>query len=422
MVDRQDIDALLVGALYGELTPADESRLAAHLESHPADRLALENMTRARDAVRESRVLAEHHEPPQAISALLLQEAARRAPKRVEHAKQSWFERLAHAFFARPALAAAAMLVVVVGVAGTMYLTKGESMVDTGADRRAESATTETALAPANTRSDQAGTAPVTTPAPALDRVADDQKKNDETVSKNAAATPAEPQVERKQYKDDYRVSLADHDDVSGGRGQGGQKAGTVAPARPAAHTTATTPAADDVPRRRVAEVRTQSPKPQPQELEKAKAKVELAKEESVSGEATGNTQTPGRTSPPATVPAAPPAQPSPPPPPTPRVQNAPVNQAPADKKAPSDPIAQAKALHADLVQLVANGKCSEVGAVGNRIASIAPDYYNANVATDRRLKACAQYLNDARNNANEQQHKSRAQKRVEPAPADLKQ
>ena len=38
MVDRQDIDALLVGALYGELTPADEARLAAHLESHPGDR------------------------------------------------------------------------------------------------------------------------------------------------------------------------------------------------------------------------------------------------------------------------------------------------------------------------------------------------------------------------------------------------
>ena len=32
MVDAQDIDALLIGALYGELTPADEARLVAHLE------------------------------------------------------------------------------------------------------------------------------------------------------------------------------------------------------------------------------------------------------------------------------------------------------------------------------------------------------------------------------------------------------
>ena len=37
MVDRQDIDALLISALYGELTPADEARLTMHLESHPAD-------------------------------------------------------------------------------------------------------------------------------------------------------------------------------------------------------------------------------------------------------------------------------------------------------------------------------------------------------------------------------------------------
>ena len=64
MVDRQDIDALLIGALYGELTPADESRLAAHLESHPADRAALDDLTRARNAVRESGALAVHHEPP----------------------------------------------------------------------------------------------------------------------------------------------------------------------------------------------------------------------------------------------------------------------------------------------------------------------------------------------------------------------
>ena len=32
MVERQDIDALLISALYGELTPSEETRLAAHLE------------------------------------------------------------------------------------------------------------------------------------------------------------------------------------------------------------------------------------------------------------------------------------------------------------------------------------------------------------------------------------------------------
>ena len=44
MLDRQDIDALLVGALYGELSSADEAALTAHLDSHPADRNALDDL------------------------------------------------------------------------------------------------------------------------------------------------------------------------------------------------------------------------------------------------------------------------------------------------------------------------------------------------------------------------------------------
>ena len=80
-MDRQDIDALLIGALYGELTPADEARLAAHLESHPADRSALDGLQVARDAVKQSRIFDVQADPPQAVSAILLQEAARRAPR-----------------------------------------------------------------------------------------------------------------------------------------------------------------------------------------------------------------------------------------------------------------------------------------------------------------------------------------------------
>jgi len=93
MTDRMDIDALLIGALYGELTPADEARLAAHLESHPADRTALADLTRTRATVRDSRIFARQWDPPQAVSALLLQEAARRLPKRDR--SESWFYRLA---------------------------------------------------------------------------------------------------------------------------------------------------------------------------------------------------------------------------------------------------------------------------------------------------------------------------------------
>ncbi len=135
MADNLDIDALLIGALYGELTPADEARLSAHLESHPADRSALDDLTRARAAVRDSQIFAAQLEPPQAVSARLLQEAARRAPKRVTRRDGStetegWFARFVRTFASHPAVAAAAMLVVVIGVAGTIYLRNGDPYVD----------------------------------------------------------------------------------------------------------------------------------------------------------------------------------------------------------------------------------------------------------------------------------------------------
>src|SRR4051794_7355261 len=97
MVDRQDIDALLISALYGELTPADEARLTTHLESHPADKSALGLLTETRAAFRDSGFAGLQVDPPQAISAILLQEAARRAPKRVvaprDDERVGWFSR-----------------------------------------------------------------------------------------------------------------------------------------------------------------------------------------------------------------------------------------------------------------------------------------------------------------------------------------
>src|SRR6188474_1839353 len=107
-MDRQDIDALLIGALYGELTPADEARLSAHLESHPADRGAFEDLKVVRQSVLDSRIFAVQLDPPQAVSALLLQEAHRRAPKRVAapDEKESWFARFTRNFMAHPAMAA----------------------------------------------------------------------------------------------------------------------------------------------------------------------------------------------------------------------------------------------------------------------------------------------------------------------------
>ena len=130
MTDRMDIDALLIGSLYGELTPADQARLQAHLESHPADRSVLADLTHARQVVRESRLFELQFEPPEAVSALLLQEAARRAP-RIRATKpnaergETWFQRFVRSLAAHPAMAAAAMLVIVLGAAGILYNRNG---------------------------------------------------------------------------------------------------------------------------------------------------------------------------------------------------------------------------------------------------------------------------------------------------------
>src|SRR5215510_1429792 len=104
MTERMDIDALLIGALYGELTPADEARLTAHLESHPADRSALADLAHTREAVRASRVFAVQFEPPQSVSALLLQEAVRRLPRK-EPVAGGWFYRFTRLVLGHPTMA-----------------------------------------------------------------------------------------------------------------------------------------------------------------------------------------------------------------------------------------------------------------------------------------------------------------------------
>jgi len=131
MIDRLDIDALLISALYGELTPAEEARLTAHLEAHPVDRTALADLTQTRAAFRDSRILAVQLEPPQSVSALLLQEAARRAPRMIREPSGGWFQRFTRSFMAHPAMAAAMMLVLVAGVAGTVYVRKGAQFAET---------------------------------------------------------------------------------------------------------------------------------------------------------------------------------------------------------------------------------------------------------------------------------------------------
>ncbi len=146
-----DFNALLIGALYGELSAVEESRLQAHLAAHPADQQILRELTAIRAAIRDSAALA-IVDPPQAISALLLQEAARRAPRQSTAsapAENSRWWRFLFSFLANPSLAAAAMAVLVVGVFGTMYLRDKHEVAESTRSAPSQPSLSEGAAAPA---------------------------------------------------------------------------------------------------------------------------------------------------------------------------------------------------------------------------------------------------------------------------------
>jgi len=217
MIDRMDIDALLVSALYGELTPADEARLTAHLESHPADRTALADLTHTRATIRESRILTFQFEPPQSVSALLLQEAVRRAPKPRGEAV-GWFHRFTRSFMMHPAMAAAAMLVLVVGVAGTLYVRHGDPFVEMATPV----ATTDQSMPSAAQPKSEPETATVATETGR----ADDSKNREVGGNPGAAAGSAGYRVGLDESADPQKVAVRGELQASEGRAKGGKSAG----------------------------------------------------------------------------------------------------------------------------------------------------------------------------------------------------
>jgi len=407
MVERQDIDALLIGALYGELTPADEARLQTHFESHPGDRTALAALTDTRQAVRESRILKVQLDPPQSVSAMLLQEAARRAPKKVaqrdEH--ESWFARFMRSFVAHPAMAAAAMLVIVVGVAGTMYLRKGDQF----ADKTVESRPNVTAMSPA------AGSASANT-------VAGDQV---------AAETEAKQLQQQAGSGSGYQVGLAgDGDDESainrakGAKNDSEGKLGRAESSGSGSSYIEVRPA-------------TREPKELPDPGKPAKKssapapKKPLANKPGASADSDGfGGGAAGASKPADPAPSpenqAPQAAPAPPPPP-------PTGGAPAKtgekakledtRTAPkSDPKPEPKAdntqvvrdLHARLVTQAKAGNCREAASLAIEISNRSRAYYIANVENDRSLKSCKAYIA-----AELERESERTQKRAAPKRGD---
>jgi hypothetical protein len=383
MVD-QELDALLVGALYGELGPADEARLAAHLESHPIDRTALDDMRTTRKAMADARFFELWFDPPPSVSALLVQEAARRAP-RSEVTGDSWFARFARSFMRHPAMAAAAMLVVVVGVAGTLYMKKGDLAAPSSTMHDEASSTVAAGSPPASTVAPMAPTvsssygsaSTVDTPTAALasptgnTRVADgisadvddkrlalDRARDQSEVAKKPAADHAIKQsveVAPKRFepkelaKDDRGNALADDEPAQPAQQEKEQQGykGKAAP-----------------------------PVPPTSAPETSMATVGTATTGASGGGAAANNNAP--------------------------------DQWAADQ-------------YERVRSLVVRSRCTDAAAAAAVLEARAPEYYQTNVANDRALKDCRSYIAHAVEQQQEARSKAAAAKASKAVPTDSK-
>jgi hypothetical protein len=405
IADRQDIDALLIGALYGELTLADEARLTAHLESHPTDRSALANLTSAREAVRASRIFQVQLDPPQAVSALLLQEAARRAPRHVpirDDRSESWFQRFTRSFMAHPAMAAAAMLVLVVGIAGTMYMRTGDQFADKGAVV-AQQAPVPPAAADHGLATITASTAGKADKggdvSPVVANVRQDEARDPKAAAGSAYRVDLDGSVDDNKLKGDSLQAALSKDAVHESHER---KKGIEVRTEDTAPRELEGYKPQVVVKPPAAKVTVATPK---EEQKQQIADGEVARGNSFgngSGNANANNGVPG-----GGAPAQAPAHTAPPPPP-------PADR-PADKVTDATTLAMAKDWHARAKAAVRASNCADAAKLVAQISTSAPEYYRDSVATDRDLKPCSAYIQNAQINEAEKTAKSRAQKRNSP-------
>ncbi len=454
MLDRQDIDALLVGALYDELSSADEARLATHFEAHPADRSALDDLKTARQTVREkvatSRIFELQLDPPQAVSALLLQEAARRAPRKQvvrDDAGETWFQRFVRTFVAHPAMAAAATLVLVVGVAGSIYLRHGDAQFaeqqvaqretaaqGMGAAAPPEAAWGSAALGVAGPTGGEGAAGKADTAADTgKDRAGDLRENSVEVALEDGDGKRGESRDQvggnAQLDRNAKNAAVGDNERADGSRhrtNQGtdqstkdkapahvggdqlafsGGKA-PASPAKPAAKGYVEVPQTQHMPK----ELDEDKPAARPDDVATTTTGAVVGAPGASRGAASGGgvgggfatappaSNRPSTPAPRAPAPRAePPAEPAPPPPPR--------------TKASDATVVWARGQHARIAALVKTGKCGEAAPIAVAIKNRAPDYYNAYVATDRALKPCMQYVNEA---AERESEKASRAKRVD--------
>ena len=138
MLQCRDIDALMMDWLYGELAPQQAQNFSTHLEDCSRCHTELAAFERTRELFG----VLPTEEPPAALSALLIREAANRSSAKAAATGGGvlgWLRGLLQPL-QHPAMAAVATLVLVVAVAGTFYI-RGDDPTEVSADFESAPAT-----------------------------------------------------------------------------------------------------------------------------------------------------------------------------------------------------------------------------------------------------------------------------------------
>lgn len=379
MADRQDIDALMVGALYGELDAAESVRLETHLSSHPEDRAAMQGLERTRATLRRGIEDMPSAEPPQAISAVLLQAAARRAPARAAAATEpegdgmwarfvDWFRRGAM----HPAVAAAAVLVLVAGTATALWVRGKGGVTEPTADRHAAAPSAEAEHAPA-----AAATAP--SQAAGSGSAGADLYDVDTANADEVLGASLDEQAKSEEANQVARSGKGSAPGAKEGRSRDKNAAGYLeVDGVDKAPPLKDMPSSDD-------ELKLDTPADEDQAGDGAKRDERGATSGAAGGGGAGKAAAPS---------------------PEPRSDD------PADEQ-------WARTAHTRLVKLVSDGKCPEAGRLGAEIKDRAPEYYAANVANDRDIRQCKQYIESRAKKKAEKAYKSRSQQNTYDDAAD---
>jgi len=340
----------LVSLLYGEL-PADEAeRTGARVAADPTLSARLGEMRRVRDLFGS----LEDEEPPARLSAQLMSEAARAAPQPRRAAAPeaglwarfvSWLQPLVQ----RPALAAAASLVLVAGVAGVLYMKKGDELTSTAppvaeTERTLEGTATGATADPAATASP--ATAVPEAPDDTTGTAGDGDRGDDQAAP---AAEPADTESAGNEKQPARRRKSAS----TGKSAETDKKVYSKAPAKPAVKSGTVYGLSEQemVPR------------------DQAKGESGEGGGGVVGGAADDSSNK-------ADVPAAPPPPVSAP--------------APAPAESPKSVARPSvRELHNRAIDAALDNRCSEVRALAGQVKSADSAYYAKNVAGDGRLKTC---------------------------------